>query len=242
MAATSRHQHNASNALVSAKLAVILTTRELYGRALIDFWHVHSALEDALKAQRTKCTEVAKLEELLPKCGRSAHFAEDICFFTGQPPEAQGPPRPAVAAYVEHLSTAAQEDPRTLIAHAFTQQMALLAGGQAVSKLVRKQLALPPGRGTAAFHFSEDSRQIAQHYRDTVDALAPGLGEEGVRKVLSEHVRAFELNNHILRTFAVGYWPSLCASVRYIPVKAQIMLASILAAVCALLAARQLHR
>ena len=36
-------------------------------------------------------------------------------------------------------------------------------------------------------------------------------------QVLAEHIRAFELNNCILRTFPVGYWASVRAAVRYSP-------------------------
>ena len=35
-------------------------------------------------------------------------------------------------------------------------------------------------------------------------------------QVVAEHVRAFELNNCILRTFPVGYWASARAMVRYL--------------------------
>ena len=43
-----------SNALVVAKLAVILTTRELYAQALIDFWYIHKAIEVALEEQQDR--------------------------------------------------------------------------------------------------------------------------------------------------------------------------------------------
>jgi len=71
-----------------------------------------------------------------------------------RPPDAHGPPRPAVAAYLARVREAAAEDPRLLVAHAFTQHLALLAGGQFIAKTVRRQLALPAGAGTAAYHFA----------------------------------------------------------------------------------------
>ena len=69
-------------------------------------------------------------------------------------PDALGTPRPAVEAYILQLSTLAADDPRLLVAHAYTQHLALLAGGQIVAKTVRKQLMLPLDEGTAAYHFT----------------------------------------------------------------------------------------
>ena len=47
---------------------------------------------------------------------------------------------PAVAAYVEHLADISSTDPVRLIAHAYTQHMALLAGGQRIRKFVASTL------------------------------------------------------------------------------------------------------
>ncbi len=43
---------------------------------------------------------------------------------------------PAVAAYVEHLNDISSSDPIRLVAHAYTQHLALLAGGQRIRKFV----------------------------------------------------------------------------------------------------------
>ena len=43
---------------------------------------------------------------------------------------------PAVVAYVEHLDTISLSDPTRLVAHAYTQHLALLAGGQRIRKFV----------------------------------------------------------------------------------------------------------
>jgi hypothetical protein len=53
--ASVRPPRSASNALVVAKLAVVLTARRLYALALTDFWHVHRAIEHALEAERSRC-------------------------------------------------------------------------------------------------------------------------------------------------------------------------------------------
>jgi hypothetical protein len=71
-----------------------------------------------------------------------------------RPPDAHGAPRPAVAAYLARVREVAAEDPRLLVAHAFTQHLALLAGGQVLAKTVHRQLALPAGAGTAAYRFA----------------------------------------------------------------------------------------
>ena len=69
--------------------------------------------------------------------------------------EAQvSPPAAPVQAYLDELEQAARQDPLLVVAHAWTQHMALLAGGQRVRQLV---LAARPAKsgnaGTSLFVF-----------------------------------------------------------------------------------------
>lgn len=58
-----------------------------------------------------------------------------------------------VQAYLDHLDELAAREPALLLAHAYTQYMALCAGGQIIQRMVRRAMSLPPDQGTAAFTF-----------------------------------------------------------------------------------------
>ena len=61
---------------------------------------------------------------------------------------------PAVAAYVQHLAEISASDPARLVAHAYTQQMALLAGGQRICKFVTSTVPGLQGKdGVSVFCF-----------------------------------------------------------------------------------------
>ena len=67
-----------------------------------------------------------------------------------------------------------------LVAYAQTLYVALLAGGQTLSRMLRAARALPPGQGTAIFEFDQvlptaEQRRFRDALRDAVDALGTKL-------------------------------------------------------------------
>lgn len=55
---------------------------------------------------------------------------------------------------MDHISEISEKDPVLLVAHAYTQQMALLAGGQRISKLISSTLPKVTGNeGVSVFAF-----------------------------------------------------------------------------------------
>ena len=56
-------------------------------------------------------------------------------------------------AYVEHLEQLGRRCPILLVAHAYTQHMAMAAGGKIIRRLARKAMKLPEDAGTAIFEF-----------------------------------------------------------------------------------------
>ena len=61
---------------------------------------------------------------------------------------------PAAAAYVEHLDDISSSDPTRLVAHAYTQHLALLAGGQRIRKFVASTVPGLQGKdGIKVFSF-----------------------------------------------------------------------------------------
>ena len=66
-----------------------------------------------------------------------------------------GAPSAPVKAYLDHLSDISENDPVLLVAHAYTQQMALLAGGQRISKFISSTLPRVSGdEGVSVFAFN----------------------------------------------------------------------------------------
>jgi hypothetical protein len=66
-----------------------------------------------------------------------------------------GAPSAPVKAYLDHLSDISENDPVLLVAHAYTQQMALLAGGQRISKFISSTLPRVSGdEGVSVFAFT----------------------------------------------------------------------------------------
>ena len=63
-------------------------------------------------------------------------------------------PTAPVKAYMDHIADISGRDPGLLVAHAYTQQMALLAGGQRISKLISSTLPKVTGtEGVSVFAF-----------------------------------------------------------------------------------------
>jgi len=68
--------------------------------------------------------------------------------------EKAGPPTPAVQTYLERIDMLSADNPHLLVAHAYTQHLAMLAGGQVLRWSVRCTMQIARGDpGTAIFEF-----------------------------------------------------------------------------------------
>lgn len=68
--------------------------------------------------------------------------------------ERLGAPSAPVKAYMDRIEYVSEKDPVLLVAHAYTQQMALLAGGQRISKYIRSTMPSVNGdQGVSVFQF-----------------------------------------------------------------------------------------
>ncbi|CAK0753075.1 hypothetical protein CVIRNUC_002193 [Coccomyxa viridis] len=204
--------------MVAARLVVACTDKILYARALAAFWHVHSALEAgvAKNAGHKALGEVAGLTRSLH---RATAFEADLQHLLGPEWRSRVEQRsPAVVAYVEHLADISSTDPVRLIAHAYTQHMALLAGGQRIRKFVASTVpGLQGQEGVSVFSFEEPVDPMKKEYKAAVNSQEELLGTEGTQKVLEEHVKVFEMNNDIIRAFPVHTRHTLGAVRRILP-------------------------
>ncbi|MFN4196155.1 MAG: heme oxygenase (biliverdin-producing) [Thermosynechococcus sp.] len=172
-----------------------LITPSLFRQFLANLYFVYTALEAAL----------ANTESMrpiyFPELNRSGQLAEDLAFYYSDNWRDQITPLTATRVYLSRIHDLAQSNPLLLIAHSYTRYMGDLSGGQALSKIVRSQLALPEGKGTAFYEFPalptpEDKKAFKQRYRETLDSL--GLDEDAIARIVKEANFAFALNCNLM--------------------------------------------
>ncbi|CAL8462315.1 g1848 [Coccomyxa elongata] len=214
----SRSSHNVSNGLVMARLAVACTDENLYTRALQAFWFIHTSISEAVEKHKDH-PALKSIAQLSARADRKAAFEADLRFFRGEAWRTRmGAPSAPVKAYMDHITDISEKDPVLLVAHAYTQQMALLAGGQRISKLISSTLPKVTGsEGVSVFAFREPVSQLKNDYCDAVNALTDVLDEENLERILQEHVQVFELNNRVIGSFPVRTRHSLQAFKRLMP-------------------------
>lgn len=93
---------------------------------------------------------------------------------------------PATQAYVARLHGLAARAPHLLPAHAYVRYLGDLYGGQVLSRLVRQQFQLEPGRGTAFYEFgpAEQVERLRADFRTALDAwpLTPAQQAEFIEE------------------------------------------------------------
>ncbi|MBC7897347.1 MAG: biliverdin-producing heme oxygenase, partial [Cytophagaceae bacterium] len=62
---------------------------------------------------------------------------------------------PTAVAYDARLIDIGRDAPHRLVAHAYVRYLGDLSGGQMLEPLIRKAIALPDGRGTEFYHFTD---------------------------------------------------------------------------------------
>jgi len=122
-------------------------------------------------------------------------------FYYGENWREQITPSPAGIIYVNRIREVANTEPALLIAHSYTRYMGDLSGGQALKKIIRSALNLPPNQGTNLHEFEqlptvEDKRNFKERYRETLDALA--LDDATIRRIVEEANLAFALNRDVM--------------------------------------------
>ena len=81
-----------------------------------------------------------------------------------------------MAAYVQHLAEISASDPVRLVAHAYTQQMALLAGGQRICKFVTSTVPGLQGKdGVSVFCFEARLQLWTLLNKLVISAVGGGL-------------------------------------------------------------------
>ena len=223
MRAESKKSHSISDALVNSRLVMLYMDPHLYGRALAIFFYVFRALEAALESSSMAKDETKM--KLLRRLYRSSQFQKDLEFYLSsswqEEAEIVRSSNPSLLRYEQHLQQLSKEgDGDLLIAHAYTQFMAVLSGGQILKSLAKKYLQIKAreekGSGslissasasTQSFEYLAEpsTSSLKAEFKAFADDLGKVMGSEQRRRFLSEHLFAFRSNNETIRSFKMGY-------------------------------------
>ena len=205
-----RQIHDKSDKLVNLKLALVLTSRPLYGEAISLFAPIYAKLEEILGRQAVAGghPELSKLARFLPTLRRSAGFEADLRFFLSDEQLAatkercqRGEP-PELAAYLARLEELERSDPILLLAYAYHMYMAIFAGGYQIRRAVKKALRLKDEQGTRAFCFDDlgpSTKGFREEYKHAINTEL-SVTEEEMSRLLGESIRVFAQNNALVAT------------------------------------------
>jgi heme oxygenase len=99
--------------------------------------------------------------------------------------------------YTKHLKSIIESgDEIRFLAHHYVRYLGDLSGGQAVAKLVMRNMSIPPNfLSFYEFDQIQDKVRYKETYRDTMDSLE--LSEEQTKSFISEVMTAFEHHSKI---------------------------------------------
>ncbi|KAF9414948.1 Heme oxygenase 2 [Podila epigama] len=171
-----------------------------YGQFLIALYHIYTALEKALDAN--KDNDNISLIYFPVELSRKAALEEDLEFFNG--PEWRdmlSPVSPAQQAYVDAIERCSKTKPELLLAHAYTRYLGDLSGGQILSRKLQKYNDLPEGKGVAFYQFDniEDKEGFKEQYRKRLNQVE--VDEETHKAIVEEACEAFVRNIDVFQEF-----------------------------------------
>lgn len=236
MRVASRKAHSVSDSLVNAKLLVAFTNQVRYGSALSLFFHVFQALEGHMEELSTNPV-LQPVAELLPFIQRTPGFLTDLLFLLGSGWQKNCSPPEAVQVYLNHLQALRDDAPYKLLAHFYTQHSAMLAGGQIIRRLARKNMQLPEDKGTCVFEYQTSPSKLRKDWTSAMNAAAGRLSAEQQEEVLKEHCSVFDFNNRIVAGFQV-HWTDWVRTLLILIPRAMLLGGAIVVCGLALWAAR----
>lgn len=194
-----KHSHTAAENTAFMKCFLKgIVEREPFRKLLANLYLVYSALESELRRYQDHPV-VGRM--YFPELNRTANLERDLAFYYGNNWQEQLVPLPAGQVYVDRIHEVANTDPALLIAHAYTRYMGDLSGGQALKKIIRSAMNLPPDQGTALHEFEqlptvEAKRAFKERYRDALNSLP--IDDATIQRIVDEANYAFTLNRDVV--------------------------------------------
>lgn len=233
MLRASKTGHAKTDRAVNLRLIGLFADRKIYAGAIGCFYYILKEIETQLEQHASSDPRLAKYVAVARPLYRASAFKQDLCFYFGHDQWEQELRRrslfPAVQAYLDHLKALAGSQPLLLAAHSFTQHLAVASGGQIISKLVKKGLALSQNQsqqqelvgegeedeeeykhcdGVSAFYFGAgvNPKDLKAALKECIDSLGDSeLTEDEELGMIEEHKRAFEYNQGIITGYQVGW-------------------------------------
>ncbi|KAG2427564.1 hypothetical protein HXX76_012218 [Chlamydomonas incerta] len=161
---------------------------------------------------------------------RAPGFKQDVQDYLGATWQAQlGPKSQALKDYEAHLAKLGASSPALLLAHVYTQHLAMASGGQIVKRWARKIFALPDDIGTAAFDFpGESNNTLRSAFKKQFDEWGAAQPQEVQDQLLSEHLAAFGHNNGIIAAFPLPASAIIAGAIRVTPRPVLLLLVGLL--------------
>lgn len=107
-------------------------TKETYGNYLMNKFHIYSAMEKAMQLNKN-IPAISKI--YMPEIERKQHILNDLKSILKEVPE-KIPMLDTTESYVYHLNALSQNSPELLIAHAYTNYLAEMAGGSIIKNIL----------------------------------------------------------------------------------------------------------
>ena len=207
MRARTAESHRISDLAINLRLASAIRDRQKWGQSLAAFYVIIARVENLI--ERHKGHEmVARYALLLPSVGCTAAFEADLSYYLGDGYREHLPRTPAIDSYLAHLDSLAERNPVLLLPFAYHLHMGILSGGVILAKTARREMQLPPSRGTA---FCEgpvldppSPRWILKKkMKDAMNSLA-FESELQREELLKQSVNCFLFNNRIVEELPFG--------------------------------------
>ncbi|XP_063039755.1 heme oxygenase 1a [Engraulis encrasicolus] len=163
-----------------------------YKLLLCSLYEVYRALEDELdrSAAHPSVAPIYFPQEL----ARLETLERDLEHFFGTHWRKRITVPAATQRYAQRLREIGKQNPRLLVAHAYTRYLGDLSGGQVLGRITQKSLGLSSGEGLSFFSFPgvPSPNRFKQLYRSRMNSI--DLTPEERQELLGEAVLAFEAN------------------------------------------------
>lgn len=193
--------------MVTLKFAIAVRDAKIYRQGIQFFYHVFSAIEDAMEIQLNTPSKYQEMFQAVykPEMLRREKLYSDLSFFYGDDSKFSQPIMPQQIEFADHIRKTIANHPYLLLAYMHVMYLALFAGGRIMSSQVAKSLGLFPhvegksyedviAEGTNFYHFDVEDMEVLRivYKRDYELATRNFLTEEEKQEIISESKYIFE--------------------------------------------------
>lgn len=201
-----KEPHDKSDHMVNLRLALVLTSSQLWAEAISLFYPIYEELDAVLKRNKDKGGYFQQLHSLLSEFEIANKMRDDIKFFLPKDEDFQvlkqrrknndGQYQPKeLNDYISRIRQLEKDQSPAIISYFYHMNMALMAGGYFIKKAVKHAFSLKTDDGVRMFTF-EDPARIRAQLKEIINGLS--LNDHDREIILQESVRIFEQNNALV--------------------------------------------